>query len=106
MKGETFVVLLGTSDVHRLCRALIPAGRSLGPFVEETLKPGGKHCDFGWNHGRHVLFAFGLEALNDGSEFRGQLLNADRFVLLENSIVDLFPDALRFDLGAVLVLEA
>ena len=78
------------------------AGRSLGPFVEETLKPRGKHGDFGWYHRCHVLFALGLETLNDGSEFRGQLFDADRFVLLENSVVNFMADFLALGLSAVL----
>src|SRR6185295_13808564 len=83
--------------------SLDPARRSLGPFVEETLKPRGKHGDFGWYHRCHVLSALGLETLNDGSEFRGQLFHADGLVVLENSVVGLFPDPFGFDLGAVFV---
>jgi len=79
-----------------------PARRSLGPFVEETLKPRGKHGDFGWNHSCHVLSAFGLETLNDGPEFRSQLFHADRFVVLENTIVDLVADLLALGFRTML----
>jgi hypothetical protein len=78
-----------------------PAERSLGPFVEETLKPRGEHGDFGWNHGCHVFFALGLETLNDGSEFRSQLFHADRLVLFENAIVDLVADLLALGFRAM-----
>src|SRR5262245_38273782 len=88
------IITLGTVDVHRLAVSHDPVRRSLGPFVEETLKPRGKHGDFGWNHSCHVLFALGLETLNDGPEFRSQLFHADRLVLLENTIVDLVADLL------------
>src|ERR1700730_7634868 len=78
------------------------ARRSLGPFVEETLKPSGKHGDFGGNHGCHVLFALGLETLNDGSEFRSQLFHADRLVLLENTVVDFVADLLALGFRTML----
>ena len=90
-----------TFSPFRLCRVPDATRRSLGPFVEETLKPRGEHGDFGWYHRCHVLFALDLETLNDGSEFRDQLFHADRSVLLENSVVAFLPNSLPFGLGAV-----
>jgi hypothetical protein len=95
---------LGTLRCIAFAVSRDPARRSLGPFVEEILKPRGKHGDFGGYHCCHVLFALGLETLNDGSEFRDQLFHADRLVLLENSVVGLVPDLLNLDLDVVLVI--
>ena len=88
--------------MYRLAVSHDPARRSLGPFVEEALKLRGKHGDFGWYHRCHVLFALGLETLNDGSEFRSQLFHTDRLVLLENAIVDLVADLLTLGFRTML----
>src|SRR5262245_47363337 len=79
------------------------SGRSLRPLIEQSLELGGKHGDGGWNHRRHVLFAFGNQAIDDGREFLGQLINTDRFVLLEYSVVDFFSDSLSLNPRAVFV---